>query len=224
MYKINLVEDEQSLNELLSYYLRKEGWEVKSFLTGERAEEALQQPVDLWIMDIMLPDIDGYTLIRKLKSLHPHTAVIFISARDQEIDRVVGLELGSDDYITKPFLPRELVLRVANILQRKAPRTYYSGLVHIKDLNHAYKLDLDRRLITSCEGDIELTSREMDFVLAITDAAGKAFSRQELLDIIWGADYFGSDRVVDDLVRRVRKKLPLLNIETIYGYGYRWCQ
>ena len=120
-YKIYLVEDDENLNLVLSSYLKKEGWNVKSFLNGEDAENTITTPPDLWILDIMLPDIDGYQLIKEIKSTTPDIPVIFISARDADIDRVVGLELGSDDYLAKPFLPRELVIRVKNLLDRLKP-------------------------------------------------------------------------------------------------------
>jgi two-component system response regulator CssR len=114
-YKIYLVEDDKNLNLVLTTYLEKEGWNITSFLTGREAQSQIPNPPDLWILDIMLPDIDGYQLIREIKVKTPNIPVIFISARDADIDRVVGLELGSDDYLAKPFLPRELVIRARNL-------------------------------------------------------------------------------------------------------------
>lgn len=113
-YKIYLVEDDKNLNLILSTYLKKEGWIVTSFFTGEEALNSINNPPDIWILDIMLPDIDGYQIIKEIKSATPHIPVIFISARDADIDRILGLELGSDDYLSKPFLPRELVIRTKN--------------------------------------------------------------------------------------------------------------
>jgi two-component system response regulator CssR len=117
-YRIHLVEDEANLNELLTSYLSKEGWEVTSFLNGESARQAIPARPHLWILDIMLPDIDGYQLLREIKADLGVMPVIFISARDAELDRVIGLEMGSDDYLPKPFLPRELVIRTRKLLER----------------------------------------------------------------------------------------------------------
>lgn len=119
MYKIHFVEDEKVLNDLLSQYLKKEGWQVECFLTGNEAKRIIESgcEADLWILDIMLPDMDGYQLIKLIKDKWPQVPVIFISARDQDFDRIVGLEMGSDDYLAKPFLPRELVIRVSKLLR-----------------------------------------------------------------------------------------------------------
>src|SRR6056297_986758 len=116
--KIYLVEDEENLNRLLTSYLEKEGWDVKSFLTGIEAQKVIKDNPQLWILDIMLPDIDGYQLIGEIKDYAPQVPVIFISARDADLDRIVGLEKGSDDYLAKPFSPRELVIRTKKLLKR----------------------------------------------------------------------------------------------------------
>jgi two-component system response regulator CssR len=214
-YKIYLVEDDENLNLVLSSYLKKEGWDVSSFLNGEDAEKMINTPPDLWILDIMLPDIDGYQLIKEIKNITPNIPVIFISARDQDIDRVVGLELGSDDYLPKPFLPRELVIRVKNILDRlNVNNSSVSNL-------QPYNINESSRIVKYKEEAIDLTSKEYELVVYFAKNPGIALSREQILNTIWGDDYFGSDRVVDDLVRRVRKKLPELDVETVYGYGYR---
>lgn len=214
-YKIYLVEDDENLNLVLSSYLKKEGWNVKSFLNGEDAENTITTPPDLWILDIMLPDIDGYQLIKEIKSTTPDIPVIFISARDADIDRVVGLELGSDDYLAKPFLPRELVIRVKNLLDRLKPNLRTSHNLP------PYTINEDSRIVSIENDIIDLTSKEYDMLLYFAKNPNIALSREQILDNIWGNDYFGSDRVVDDLIRRLRKKAPELDIETIYGYGYR---
>lgn len=214
-YKINLVEDDENLNLVLKSYLEKEGWKITCFLNGESVLEAIASPPDIWILDIMLPDIDGYQLIRKIKSQTPNVPVIFISARDADIDRVVGLELGSDDYLPKPFLPRELVIRVKNLLDRFKPSTPTVSKLP------PYTINEDSRTLILDNNIIDLTSKEYDVVLYFANNIGIALSREQILDEIWGNDYFGSDRVVDDLIRRLRKKLPELDIETVYGYGYR---
>lgn len=213
-YKIYLVEDDKNLNLVLSSYLKNEGWNVISFLNGESAKANIKNPPDLWILDIMLPDIDGYQLIKAIKSYTPNVPVIFISARDADIDRVLGLELGSQDYLAKPFLPRELVIRSKNILNRFNNNTKVQSIP-------PYIIDEKSRLVYNGEKTIDLTSKEYELLVYFSKNLEVALSRQQILDYIWGIDYFGSDRVVDDLIRRLRKKMPDLNIETVYGYGYR---
>lgn len=217
-FTLYLVEDEQNLNEVLTLYLQKEGWDVRSFFNGTDAKEMIATPPHLWILDIMLPDIDGYQLIREIKQQTPQVPVIFISARDADIDRVLGLEMGSDDYLSKPFLPRELVIRANKLLNR----VYGSDQKKTDIITLTpYEIDLHTRTVSENGKPIDLTSKEFDFLVTISKDLGQAFSREQLLNLIWGEDYFGTDRVVDDLVRRVRKKMPHARIETIYGYGYR---
>lgn len=217
-YKIYLVEDEENLNELLSSYLSKEGWHIQPFLCGEKAMKAIPEHPDLWILDIMLPDIDGYRLLQYIKADDPSIPVIYISARDAELDRVLGLEMGSDDYLAKPFLPRELVIRTRKLLDR----VYGEQYVDISIIKvHPYLIHEGRRKLTQDGQEIDLTSKEFDLMVMLARNQGQAFSREQILDHVWGQDYVGSDRVVDDLVRRLRKKLPEFRVETIYGYGYR---
>ncbi|MBU5438916.1 response regulator transcription factor [Tissierella sp. MSJ-40] len=214
-FQIYLVEDDSNLNLVLTSYLQKEGWKVSSFLRGEEAKKAINNPPDLWILDIMLPDIDGYHLLQEIKLTSPKVPVIFISARDADIDRVVGLELGGDDYLPKPFLPRELVIRTRNLLER-----IYGTDLEIQTIP-PYNINEKSRIVKLENEIIDLTSKEFDLLIHFAKNQGIALSREQILTCIWGDDYFGSDRVVDDLVRRLRKKMPLLNLETIYGYGYR---
>jgi two-component system response regulator CssR len=214
-FKIYLVEDDKNLNLILSTYLKKEGWEVSSIFTGEEALNLINDPPELWILDIMLPDIDGYKIIKEIKSVTPHIPVIFISARDADIDRILGLELGSDDYLAKPFLPRELVIRTKKLLER----VYGSNSEML--IISPYTIDEKSRRVKLGNELINLTSKEFDLLDFFIKNQDKALSREQILNSVWGDDYFGTDRVVDDLVRRLRKKMPELNIETIYGYGYR---
>jgi two-component system response regulator CssR len=217
-FKIYLVEDEQNLIELLSSYLSKEGWQVQPFLSGEKAMQAIPDHPDLWILDIMLPDIDGYRLLKLIKADQPSIPVIFISARDAELDRVLGLEMGSDDYLPKPFLPRELVIRTRKLLERVYGEQHMDrDIIKVPP----YIADTKRRQVLLEGKGIDLTSKEFDLLYILAQNQGQAFSREQILDYIWGQDYVGSDRVVDDLVRRLRRKLPEIKLETIYGYGYR---
>jgi two-component system response regulator CssR len=216
--KVFLVEDEEDLNKVLTSYLKKENWIVKSFYDGDSAISSIDEQPDLWILDIMLPDIDGYEIIKEIKQRTPNIPVIFISARDAQIDRVVGLDMGSDDYLAKPFLPRELVIRAKRILQRTHNLTENAENINIS----SYTIDFTKRkVLDENNKEIDLTSKEFDMIAFFANNANNAFSREKLLEKIWGYDYYGSERVVDDLIRRLRKKMPDIDIETIYGYGYR---
>lgn len=224
MYTIYLVEDEMNLNQVLTSYLEQEGWGVCSFTDGVEARKAVKSPPHLWILDIMLPGVDGYQLIREIKAETADMPVIFISARDADIDRVVGLELGSDDYLAKPFLPRELVIRSRKLLERvyargaEAARPQGKSVITVAP----YTIDEQGRMVKDAfDMPLELTSKEFDLLVYFAAHAGQLMEREQVLRRVWGEDYFGTDRVVDDLVRRLRKKLPELRLETVYGYGYR---
>ena len=213
---ISIVEDEKDINNLVAQYLRKEGYEVHSYYTYEEASaHVADDDVHLWILDIMLDDKSGFDLIEEIRLQGPETPVIFMSARDKEFDRIIGLEKGCDEYITKPFSPKELVLRVNNIIKR----------AYRDDNNRisidGYELDEEQRKIYADNVEIELTTKEFDLLMMFIKNKGIAFSRDKILENVWDENYFGSDRVVDDTLRRLRKKLPNLNIHTIYGYGYR---
>lgn len=216
MYKIALVEDEIDLNNLIKTYLEKNDYEVISYTTGIEAINNINDDIHLWILDIMLKDdISGYDIIKKIRETNSTVPVIFTSARDKDLDKIIGLELGSDDYITKPYSPKELVLRVNNIIKR----VYQKNLQKINYDN--YSVDIDKRIVTENNKEINLTTLEFDLLYMFLNNINKQFSRDDILNNIWGYNYFGNDRVVDDLVRRLRKKMPKLNINTIYGYGYR---
>ncbi|MDN4075753.1 response regulator transcription factor [Fictibacillus terranigra] len=216
-YQVYLVEDEENLSQVLKAYMEQEGWNVTVFDNGEEASKNVEDTPHLWILDIMLPGIDGYEVLRKIKQ-HADTPVIFISARDQDLDRIVGLELGSDDYLAKPFMPRELVIRAKKLLIR----VYESGAMAPKKIEiTGYIIDPVARKITFDEELINLTSKEMDVLLYLIENLGTSKAREEILSHVWGSDYFGSERAVDDVIRRVRKKMPRLNLETVYGNGYR---
>ncbi|MDE5715267.1 MAG: response regulator transcription factor [Anaeroplasmataceae bacterium] len=221
MYKIALVEDEKNLASLVIKYLTSEGYDVKWYSTGEEAEKSIDDSIDLWILDIMLPGIlSGYDLIKSIHLKNAQKPIIFTSARDQDIDKIMGLELGSDDYLAKPYSIRELVLRVKNLLNRTYSKSHSSN--HNNKIKTGdYEIDKDRRSVYCNDQPLQLTSKEYDLLLYLIDNPGKAFSRDQILNAVWGEDYFGSDRVVDDLLRRLRQKMPNLQIETIYGFGYR---
>jgi two-component system response regulator CssR len=219
MYTICLVEDEEALSNIVKLYLEREGYQVICFTKGNEAIKYIGSKVDLWILDIMLgDDVSGYDVIKKIRENDENVPVIFTSARDQEIDKIFGLELGSDDYMTKPYSSKELVLRVNNIIKR----VYKDKKENTNIINYEeYVINLDKRTVELNNKNIKLTTLEFDLLLLFIKNKDKCFSREEILNSVWGNDYFGTDRVVDDLVRRVRKKLSNVKIDAIYGYGYR---
>jgi len=217
MYTICLVEDELALANIVKLYLERAGYEVICFTKGSEAISYIGSKVHLWILDIMLgDDVSGYNVIQAIRENDANVPVIFTSARDQEIDKIFGLELGSDDYMTKPYSSKELVLRVNNIIKR-VYKDKNDSIINYED----YVINLDKRVVEKNKKEIKLTTLEFDLVILFLKNKDKSFSREEILTSVWGSDYFGTDRVVDDLIRRVRKKLPKLKLDTIYGYGYR---
>ena len=213
---ICIVEDEKDLNELVKRYLENEGYEVRSYLTYDEAQvHTSDDDIHLWILDIMLDDKSGFDLIEEIRMHNPEVPVIFMSARDKEFDRIIGLEKGFDDYITKPFSTKELVLRVNKIIQR----TYRQDntRIHID----GYEIDESQRMVYDKGQQVELTTKEFDLLMLFVKNKGTAFLREQILEQVWDTNYFGSDRVVDDTLRRLRKKMPNLSIHTIYGFGYR---
>lgn len=221
MYKIALVEDEANLSSLVSKYILSEGFECITFRTGEEAIKYINdKSISLWVLDIMLPGvISGYDILKQIRSVNTKIPVIFTSARDQDIDRIMGLELGSDDYLSKPYSIRELMLRIKNMIARTYGKEE-DEKGNVEEIN-GYVVDFDKRIVTENGVNINLTSKEYDLLFFLLQNKTKAFSRDQILDEVWGSDYYGSDRVVDDLMRRLRQKMPNLSVETIYGFGYR---
>ncbi|MDP4178235.1 MAG: response regulator transcription factor [Bacillota bacterium] len=218
--RIYLVEDEKSLRILLEKYLEREGYEVTTFSEGVPAINRIKDMPDLWVLDIMLPDVDGYEIIKAIKENSKNTPVIFMSARNEELDRVVGLELGSDDYLSKPFLPRELIIRISKLFERiygKEEKKPEEEMINIS----GYRISKRQRAVFLNEEEIQLTNKEFELLKYFADNKNGVVSRDQILINVWGDDYFGSDRVVDDTIRRLRKKVEKMNIETVYGYGYK---
>jgi two-component system response regulator CssR len=162
--------------------------------------------------------MSGYDLIKKIKEIHSEQPVIFISARDRDLDKIFGLEMGSDDYLTKPFLPKELVIRAKKLLHRVYGQGLKSHFIELSD----YRIDVNRRRVFSKDHEeILLTMKEFDVLLYLLENVNLAKTREEILRTVWGEDYVGSNRAVDDVIRRIRKKMPRLPLETLYGAGYR---
>ena len=218
MYTVCLVEDEIALANVVKAYLERAGYKVICFTKGSEAINYIGNKVDIWILDIMLgDDVNGYDVIKAIREQNEDVPVIFTSARDQELDKIFGLELGSDDYMTKPYSSKELVLRVNKIIKRVYKDENQVNIINYED----YTINLDKRTVEQNKSNIKLTTLEFDLLVLLIKNKGKCFTRDEILNSVWGSNYFGTDRVVDDLIRRLRKKLNKLNIEAVYGYGYR---
>lgn len=218
MYTVCLVEDEVALANVVKAYLERAGYKVICFTKGSEAINYIGNKVDIWILDIMLgDDVNGYDVIKAIREQNEDVPVIFTSARDQELDKIFGLELGSDDYMTKPYSSKELVLRVNKIIKRVYKDENQINIINYED----YTINLDKRTVEQNKSNIKLTTLEFDLLVLLIKNKGKCFTRDEILNSVWGSNYFGTDRVVDDLIRRLRKKLSKLNIEAVYGYGYR---
>lgn len=218
MVTVCLVEDEEDLNQMLKIYLEKAGYRVISCFSIGDTEKVKNDEIGIWIVDIMLPDGNGLELLKKIKSENAEAPVVIISAKGDRFDRVAGFEIGCDDYIAKPFLPAELVFRVNRLKNQVPAAKSPSDLLAVAD----YTIDLSRRMIFEKDSRVDITSRELDIVLFFIRNKGQAISREQLLQAVWGEGYFGNDRVVDNYVKNIRKKLPQMEIETIYGYGYRY--
>ncbi len=217
---IVVIEDDSNISDLLDTYLRSAGFRVLLAPAGERGLELIaQHSPALAILDIGLPDIDGFEVCRRIRS-RSQMPVLFLTARDGEIDRVLGLELGADDYVTKPFSPREIVARVKAILRRGQPVS--SDDATVINIGDDFQIDLGRREVRAKGQPVALATREFDLMAHLANNQGIALSRQQLLDGVWGADWYGDDRTVDVHVRQLRKKLgEELPLATVWGIGYR---
>ncbi|WP_156856016.1 response regulator transcription factor [Oceanobacillus sp. AG] len=220
-YTIGVVEDDKNIQNIVRAYLKKEGYDVIIMSTGEEGWEVWQtNPPDMLILDIMLPGMDGYEFCKRIR-MESEVPIIIISAKDDEIDKILGLELGGDDYLTKPFSPRELVARVKRLFKRTSLGKQMEQQPLERMKVGELLIYLDERRIFWAGDEFEVTTKEYDMLLLFAQNPNRAFSREELLLNIWGNDYFGSDRAVDDLVKRIRKKIPDIPLETVWGYGYR---
>jgi DNA-binding response OmpR family regulator len=214
---IVVVDDEANIADLVALYLDREGYRVVKAATGNEGLEAFREHRPrLVVLDIGLPDIDGLEVCKRIRA-SSQIPVIFLTARDGEIDRILGLELGGDDYLTKPFSPAELVARVRAVLRRTdgapAPEVVQAGKVTI---------DTGRREVRVGDAVIDVTTKEFDLLRYLAERPGLALSRQQILDGVWGYDWFGDPRTVDVHIAQVRKKIgDAVEIKTVRGVGYR---
>jgi DNA-binding response OmpR family regulator len=217
---ILLVDDEPSIIQLSRMYLEREGFRTASVKDGEAALAAVasDHPA-LVVLDVMLPKLDGFEVCRRLRVISASTAILMLTARDEDIDKILGLELGADDYLTKPFNPRELVARVKAILRRWQRVTDDSAPVHCGDL----LIDPARREVRVDSQSLELRTQEFDLLLTLAEHRGRVLSREQILEKAWGFDFYGQTRTVDVHVAHLRKKLEPSNvkIETVTGVGYK---
>jgi DNA-binding response OmpR family regulator len=223
MNPVLVVEDEKDIAELVAYHLKQSGFPVTVVFDGASALERVKKnPPILIILDLMLPDMDGKDICRKLKS-DPHTRtipILMLTAKAEEIDRIVGFELGADDYVTKPFSPRELVLRVKAILKKRKLEQEEAKVIQMGDL----LIDLDRHQVSVSGESVQLTSIEFKLLVQLSLRKGRVQTREHLLNQVWGYTYEGYARTVDTHIRRLREKLGACGdyIETLRGVGYRF--
>jgi two-component system response regulator ResD len=224
--KILVVDDEPNVCELIRIYLEREGFTALISHDGLAALNIIQQErPDLVVLDLMLPELDGWKVCEKLRAAGNRVPMIMLSAKGQEMDRILGLELGADDYVTKPFSPMELVARIKALLRRSG--TQEEGTLRFEHL----LIDKIRRevLLLTSQGQeaVQLTPKEFDLLWFLANNCGMAFSREQILDKVWGYDYFGDTRTVDAHIKRLRQKLQQTEtspqyIHTLWGVGYKF--
>ncbi len=227
MRKILVLEDEESIRSFVVINLKRAGYDVVEAGTGEQAIQRLVENPDVSValLDIMLPDIDGFEVCRRIRAMNLSVGIIMLTARTQEIDKVTGLMTGADDYVTKPFSPTELIARIDAVCRRvrgEEPQPQRNEL-----RSGPFTLNMESRTLDRGDKHIKLTQVEYTIVRLFMENPGKALSREEILNAVWGKDYFGDLKIVDVNVRRLRMKIERdpQNPEfltTIWGYGYQW--
>ena len=223
MKKILIVEDEERIRGFLKINLKRNGYEVIEVDNGEDGIKiAINEKPAIVILDVMLPGIDGFNVCKRIREEEKNIGIIMLTAKSQDIDKITGLEYGADDYIVKPFNPMELLLRIKAILRRigdeEEKRTIEQG---------RFKIDTYAKKVFKSDKEIDLTPKEYSIIKLFLENPEKAFSRDELMDLIWGENYIADPKIVDVNIRRLRSKIESSSskqgyIETIWGFGYRW--
>lgn len=223
--KVLIVEDEESIRKFVKINLENEGFIVREAGTGEKGIEIVKdEKIDIVVLDIMLPGIDGFEVCRRLRDEVDEIGIIMLTAKSQDIDKIMGLEYGTDDYMVKPFNPKELVLRVKSLIRRMARFEEEDSEILI---DGSFKLDKYSRKFFKNNKNIELTPTEFLIMKYFIENPGKAFSRDEILNLVWGYDFMGDSKIVDVNIRRLRSKVEddpsdPYYIETVWSVGYRW--
>lgn len=219
-YTVLICDDNKVLCEGLSAYLKEEGWNVIVTYNGESALEQLKRyAVDVVLLDIMLPGIDGYEVCRRIRKICD-VYIIMLSAKSQELDRVVGLEIGADDYVAKPFSLREIIIRINKAMARLHPnqKTKKLMLAELTVYPDSYQVFVGNQ-------EIHVSSKEFAMLTYMISNAGKVLTREQILDAVWNFDFYGDTRVIDGIIKRLRKKLAIdgvhFSIQTVYGIGYK---
>ena len=216
------VDDEANIIELACMYLEQDGFRVQSATDGAKALDMIaRHPPALMVLDLMLPEVDGWEVCRRVRSgkAASNLPIIMLTARDDDVDKIVGLELGADDYVTKPFNPRELVARVKAILRRTQRTVHTEAPVHVGDVT----IDPTRHEVTIAGQSVDLRPKEFDLLLTLAEHQGIVLSREQLLNLVWGYDFYGETRTVDVHIAHLRKKLidSDVKIETVPSVGYK---
>ena len=222
--KVLLVEDEDNIRQFTKINLAREGFEILEADSGEKGVELaeLNKP-DVAVLDIMLPGIDGFEVCKILRNKFPNIVIIMLTAKTQDNDKIEGLERGADDYLTKPFNPRELILRIKSVLRRSPQKQNNSQIIE----DETFKLDMYSRTFYKNGKEITLTPTELSIIKFLMQNPGKAITRDELMDKAWGEDFIGDAKIVDVNMRRLRSKIEEDSthpkyIVTVWGVGYRW--
>ena len=225
MRKVMVLEDESSIRSFIVINLRRAGYEVVEAETGEEALDKLHENPDTLValLDVMLPGIDGFEVCRRIRATNPRIGIIMLTARSQEMDKVTGLMTGADDYVTKPFSPAELTARVDALMRRSGVADETADRIS----QPPFVLNTRNRTLEKDGQRIKLTQMEYAIMKMFMENPGKALSREEILDLVWGRDYFGELKIVDVNIRRLRLKIEdnatnPAYITTVWGYGYKW--
>lgn len=221
---IMIVDDDPNIAQLVKLYLEKDGYDTVAYGRGDEALAAFRQnPPSLMILDIMLPGMDGWQVCRAVRQIS-QIPIIMLTAKEETFDKVLGLELGADDYIVKPFSPREVLARIKAVLRRFEEKTEApdKSVVRLPQL----EVSLDNYQVKIMGQVVPCTPKEVEILYMLTSAPGQVFSREQILSRVWGYDYFGDTRTVDAHIKRIRQKLPAEGVKwalrTVYGVGYRF--
>jgi DNA-binding response OmpR family regulator len=223
---ILIVEDEESIRRFIKINLERAGYIVREAGSGEEGIEiARGEKIDILVLDIMLPGMDGFQTCKILRDEFPSLGIIMLTAKTQDVDKIMGLEYGTDDYMTKPFNPMELVLRIKSLVRRMESSEEDTDDRYLEF--KPFKVDLYSRKFFKNNNEMDLTPTEFSIVKIFMENPGRAFSRDEILNMVWGYDFVGDSKIVDVNIRRLRSKIELNAsepkfIETVWGIGYRW--